>query len=135
MAVRAPSKKNKSTEKKYSELSKKFTPRFIETGDQRSSIIKELRNRYEQLKVDAGVDSYQKDIICRRAIFIAVYLETQEVLAAETGQMDFGSYAAGVNALSGLLTKLGLEKHAKKAKQSLSEYVSNRYAVAEEDNE
>ena len=40
-------------------------------------------------------------------------LETKEVLAAEGGELDLGSYVQGINCLVGLLRALGLEKRIK----------------------
>ena len=65
------------------------------------------------LKQDIQADSYQKDLLCQRAIFISVQLETMELLAAEKGNFNAGVYTQMVNALLGLLKSLGLERRAK----------------------
>src|SRR5688572_3497154 len=68
----------------------RFEPRFWDESDGRCALVKEVRRRYEQLKEDTGTDTYQKDLLCQRAIFIAIQLETMEVQAMETGKLDVG---------------------------------------------
>lgn len=74
--------------------------------------VREIKKRLTRLMEDVGADSYQKELLVRRAIFISVQLETMEVNAAEGGMFDMGCYTQAVNALSGLLTKLGLDRKA-----------------------
>ena len=89
-----------------------FVPRFWDEVDGRSVIYREINDRINRLMKDAGADSYQKQLIVQEAIFVAVQLETLRVKAAETGELDSGSYTQMVNCLSGLLNKLGLDKKA-----------------------
>ena len=92
----------------------RFKPKFWEESDRRCVTVRAIKARYERLMADAGGgDSYQRDLLIQRAVFISVHLETQEVRAAEGGEIDLGSYIQGANALSGLLKTLGLERHAK----------------------
>ena len=88
----------------------RFEPRFWESADGRCAVIKELRRRYAERIADTGADSFQKRLLCQRAIFLAVQIETMEITAAETGAFEAGVYTQAVNALSGLLSKLGLDK-------------------------
>lgn len=111
--------------KKQLTVPERFVPRFWDDVDGRSGIAKEIRRRYEELKTDAGADSAQKDLLVRRAVFIALQLETMECTAAETGEFNFAIYTQAVNALSGLLTKLGLERH-KQVVADLQAYVRGR---------
>lgn len=103
----------------------RFEPRFWESGDGRCSVIKELRRRYDELIADTGADSFQKRLLCQRAIFLAVQIETLEITAAEDGRLEIGSYTQAVNALSGLLSKLGLEKRDV-CQTTLDTYVRSR---------
>src|SRR5688572_3070015 len=87
-----------------------FQPGFLDSTDRRTAISRELRRRYERLKADAGVNSFQKEMLAQRAIFVAVQLESLEVRATETGAtVDVGVYTQGINCLVGLLRALGLE--------------------------
>ena len=92
-------------------LPDKFIPRFWDDLDQRTALAREVRQRYETLRADTGADSAQKDMLVRRAVFIGLQLETMEANASR-GNIDVGVYTQSVNALSGLLTKLGLERKA-----------------------
>lgn len=44
------------------------------------------------------------------AVFLGIQLETMEREAADSGEFDQGVYTQMANALSGILTKLGLGK-------------------------
>lgn len=105
-------------------LPARFEPKCFEKADNRLAIIKEVRRRLERLKNETGADSYQKEMICEEAVFLALQLETMRTTALEGGEIDFGSYVQTTNCLQGLLSKLGLEKQARKV-ESLSSYVNN----------
>lgn len=109
--------------KKEIQIPKKFVPQFWDSEDGRSMIVREIRQRYETLKEDCGADSYQKEMLVQRAIFIGLQLETMEVEAATKGIFDPAVYTQMVNALSGLLNKLGLDRKPAKA-ATLQAYVS-----------
>ena len=106
-------------------LPEQFIPQFWDEADGRCSVIKEIRHRYEVLKGDTQADNYQKDLICQRAIFISVQLETMEMVASETGSFNAGVYTQMVNSLMGLLKSLGLERKRKNV-VSLQEYVGQK---------
>ncbi len=95
-------------------LPAKWTPRCLETADQRQKVIKLIRRRLERLIDEAGCDSFQKEMLAENAIFVAVQLETMKVDALEGRPFDAGVYTQMVNCLSGLLAKLGLSKQASK---------------------
>jgi hypothetical protein len=101
-----------STAKLPARVPKRFLPRFWENADQRQVAIREIKRRYALLRKDAGADSFQRDLLAQRAIFISVQLETMEVEASEGGDFNSGHYTQMVNALTGLLKALGLEKRA-----------------------
>jgi len=104
------------------ELSTTFVPRFWEHADSRLAIVKVIKERYEDLKADTGADSVQKQLLCQRAVFLSVWLETVERRAIEDLQFAAGEYTQACNALSGLLSKLGLNKVSKRV-GNLREYV------------
>lgn len=95
-------------------LSRKFTPAFFEEGDQRMAAVKEIKRRYEELKDHTAADSYQKDTLVRRAVFLELQLETFEMAAVKTGKLDVNIYTQMVNCFTGLLNKLGLERAQRK---------------------
>lgn len=106
-----------------------FEPRFLEEADGRRRIVRDLRKRVERLMEHAAVDSYQKELLARRAVFMAVQLETWETMAMEGQQIDFAVYTQGLNTLSGLLNKLGLER--REDFDRLNEYMEGK---AKDDN-
>src|SRR4051794_7972878 len=96
-----------STEKRSNRVQelaipKKFTPRFWDQVDGRFAVKKKIRRLYKLLKDHAGADSMQKDLLCQRAAFMAVQLETMECIATEDGDFDPGVYTQMGNTLSGL---------------------------------
>ena len=95
----------------------------MEQCDQRQAVVKLIRRHVDQLLEDTGAESFQQELLARRAVFIAVQLETMEANALDGEAIDLGVYTQGVNALSGLLTKLGLKKAAKRA-VALDSYLS-----------
>lgn len=113
--------------KKQISIPEKFTPRFWEEVDGRFSIAKEIRRRYDMLREDTAADSYQKDILCQRAVFISVQLETMEIEATESGRFDPGVYTQMTNALLGLLKSLKLDRKVKDV-ADLKAYMEGRRA-------
>jgi hypothetical protein len=91
----------------------RFEPRFWEGADGRCANVKEINRRYERLRQDAGADSCQKELLCQRAVFISLQLETAERVATEGGKFDAGVYTQMTNSLMGLLRALGLERKVK----------------------
>ncbi len=97
-------------------LSKRFKPKFWQEQDNRVAVVKEIRRRVKALKQDTGADSYQKELLCERAVFLALQLETMECDAIRGKKpLDFAVFTQAVNALSGLLTKLGLDRKVHEA--------------------
>ena len=94
-------------------IGKRFVPRFWEDADGRDAIIKRIKRRVERLKEDVGADSYQKELLCERAAFVVLQLETAERAAFEDGHLDMGVFTQMTNCLLGLLRSLGLEKKVK----------------------
>lgn len=87
-----------------------FKPRFWNEADGRYGVVRVIRSKYEELKADTAADCFQKDMLCQRAVFIAVQLETMETNAIEGGEFELAKYTQCVNALVGLLKALGLKK-------------------------
>lgn len=96
--------------KKEVALPKAFNVKLLAGADGRTSIIKELRRRVARLKNDTGVQSYQKEILAERAIFMLARIESLEAELAESGKFNEGSYVCLVNSMIGILKSLGLDK-------------------------
>ena len=105
----------------------RFEPMFWSEADGRCAVVKEIRRRYGDLKEDAGVDSVQKELLCQRAVFLSVQLETIERKAVEAGSIEVGTYTQMVNALTGLLKCLGLDRKFKQV-VDLNSYLNREVA-------
>lgn len=99
-----------------------FKPEFWSDQDLRVGLAREVNDRLRRLRADTGADSAQKDLLCQRAVFVALQLETMEVRATRDGRLDPGVYTQMVNALLGLLKALGLERAVRTA-GTLREYI------------
>lgn len=115
---------------KQKEITATFKPMFWEDLDGRTGIAQTIRDRYETLKDDAGAESRQREILCQRAVFMCVCLETMECEALASGKFDAGVHTQMSNALLGLLKALGLDRKVKRA-DGLSDYIRERQADAE----
>ena len=102
--------KDNKNEPKTTQLSNYFQPLFWNGLDGRTSTVKEILSRYEQLKKDSGCDSMQKDLICQRVTFLSIRLESIEYEAIQNGNLDSSLYIGLTNALTGLLRLLKIEK-------------------------
>jgi hypothetical protein len=107
-------------------LPTKFDVRVFEDCDQRYTQIKRLRRTLHKLMEEVNADTIAKQMLCRRVIFLAAQLESMEVAATETKKLDFGRYTQSVNALSGLLAKLGLERQCKPEIHNLESYIHSK---------
>jgi hypothetical protein len=106
-----------------------FVPDFWSEQDHRTHAVQEIRRRFKLLLADSGADSFQKEIIAQRAVFLSLRLETQEVEYARTGEIDTGVYTQQVNSLLGLLKALGLDKKARKV--GLRQYLGSGKGAGE----
>jgi len=108
------------------EFKGKFSPLFWEDADGRLARVKEIKRRLAALRKDADVNNTQKEMLCQRAVFLSVQLESMERRAAEGEAVDAGVYATGCNSLLGLLRALGLKSKSEAKRLSLKEYVEQK---------
>lgn len=130
---RRPSSKSQTGKRRKSALDLTlpgtFTPRFLESADNRLACVREIKARITRLQEQTGADSYQKEILCQHAIFLCIILETMQTQALEgTEELDIGKYTQGVNAIQGILKTLGLDNQALREVANLSEYKKRRGA-------
>jgi hypothetical protein len=88
-------------------------PRFISDADQRHSIVKEAKRRLIRLQEECGADSYQKELLTERAIFLVLQLETMEINGYEGKPCEHAVHTQMTNSLMGILKTLGLTKRIK----------------------
>ena len=103
-----------------------FALRLISEADSRYAVVKEMKRRLERLIDDAGLTSIQQEWLAARAVFLVARCESQEVASMEGKKIDEGGYVQTVNALSGLLNKIGLDKKTKQLLTTLEEYAAEK---------
>lgn len=114
---------------KCSTIPDKFQSGFLDNLDSRTSIAREIRERYQNLTDDLGsVDnlSYQQRSLCERAIWLEYFLASQERELAEGKAFDSGKWTQAVNALQGLYSKLGLSRQVREV--SLSDLIKKSHS-------
>jgi hypothetical protein len=88
---------------------------------------KKVKLLYKQLLKASGADSPQRDLLCRRAAFLATFLDAQEVQAMKGGDLDTGILVQAGNALIGILKQLGLDNVAKAKENNLRSHLAKHY--------
>jgi hypothetical protein len=84
--------------------------------DGRSEVARTLRDRLQALSADLGgwsSLSYQEQSLCKRLIHLERNVELKELRLAQGNRVDENLYYCGLNALSGLWSKLGLKRRVK----------------------
>ena len=69
-----------------------YVPKLWTQADLRMASVRTIRSRYEEFVSDSNAVSVMKKSLCDRAAFLSVYIETLEVIAVETGELESGSY-------------------------------------------
>lgn len=98
---------------------------WLQSLDGRTAIAQELRQRQNSLCNDLGGIaslSYQQRALIDRAIFLEYHLQQQELKLATGADFDSGQWVQAANSLSGIFSKLGLQRKSKDV--SLSQYVN-----------
>ncbi|MCQ8849041.1 hypothetical protein NQT74_10660 [Alteromonas stellipolaris] len=100
---------------------------WLKSMDKRTSIAQDLQQRHIALCDDlGGIDtlSYQQRALIDRFLWIEYWLQREEANLASGGEFDSGRYTQAVNALAGLVNKLGLQRQ--KRELSLNQYVKGK---------
>ena len=104
---------------------KGFSLRTIEEADSRFHVVKTLHKRLKQLLDETGSDTLARKMLAGRAVFVAAYLESAEVDGLSGNEIDWKRYLQATKSLSDVLSKLGLNREAKKADR-LHEYINKK---------
>ena len=102
-------------------MSLKTPPKKFNTGwraelDKRTALAQVMRERYLEFTDDlGGADSltYAKRSLVERVLWLEYWLAQQERALAQGQEFDVGRWTQAVNALQGILSKLGLERQDK----------------------
>ncbi len=95
---------------------KKFTTGWRSELDKRTALAQVMRERYLEFTDDlGGADSltYAKRSLVERVLWLEYWLAQQERALAQGEEFDVGRWTQAVNALQGILSKLGLERQDK----------------------
>jgi hypothetical protein len=108
-----------------------YHPGFLKALDQRTVFARGLRQRYDSLAEDLGGAANLSGIkasLLERFVYLEVMLARLEAEIgltkdANTAEKTTSRWIQGLNALSGLASKLGLDKHVRKV--DLKTYLFN----------
>ncbi|WHZ25321.1 MAG: hypothetical protein OJF51_000116 [Nitrospira sp.] len=120
--------KNSGIGTKPTDISKRYRADFIQKMDGRVTAVKALHERFNALASDLGgleSLSFQEQSLCKRIVFLERHIERMELIVAKGGTVEVHAYIASINALAGLLSKIGLRRRAKKI-PPLHEYIEAR---------
>ena len=115
---------------KNRDISAKYHGGWLSELDSRTTIAKDVRERYQALTEDLGglpSLSYQQRSLAERSIWLEYWLSSQERELAEGKDFDVGKWVQAANGLQGIYAKLGLSRVSKDA-TSLATFLKNRGA-------
>ena len=101
-----------------------FSLKMIDQADHRFAVVKQMKARVDQLLEESGSDTFAKQCLAGRAVFILSYLESTELDALEGKQIDWKMYFQSVRSLGEVLSKIGMDKEAKSAVR-LADYIDS----------
>lgn len=112
----------------------RFQQGWLDRLDGRYALARDLRDRFQALTDDLGGAanlSYAQRALAEHALWLDHWLHQQERALAEGRNSDFdvGRWTQGLNALSGVLTKLGL-KRVPRDVPDLSQWLRDREQAA-----
>lgn len=100
-----------------------YHPQVMEKLDGRYSFTRKMNRIYKLLKKQSKAESIAKDLLCRRAAFLAVQVETLECQALRSAEpVDERKIVYSTNALVAILRRLGFEDRSL-PKKDLSTYI------------
>jgi len=127
MAEQQPRRRSRRTKRKAPPAEEPGRS-WLRDLDARTALAQELSSRLTQLVNDLGGEknlSYQKYVLCERVIWLEYHLRCEERKLANGEGFDSARWTQSVNALSGLLSKLGLERKASDV-TDLTTYLAQR---------
>lgn len=102
--------------KLLTQLPAEYSADWLERIDRRTKIWRAILPRIQQLQEDAGgVENltHAKRSLCRRAAFLELLCETQELKFTAGEPADVGAYTQAFNSMLGAYRVLGLERRSK----------------------
>jgi hypothetical protein len=104
-----------------------FKPKYLDDYDFRYGAAKKIRRIYLDLRKQCDINSVAKDLMARRAAYLAVKIETLEVESLTSkGKVSESGLNQAINTLTGILKALGLENLSLVKPDRLKEYLSHK---------
>ena len=122
--------RDRSRERALRVLPAKYEPGFLERMDARLAIARVIRERVATIESDMGGTetlSHARRSLARRAAWLEAVIESDEQRLAFGAPVDVGVHTQAINALSGLYSKLGLERRVRPTR-TLREVMDGRAA-------
>jgi hypothetical protein len=91
-------------------LPERFVSQSLSQVDRRFAVVRQLKAQLKELIEYTGADTPQKCSLCEQAVWMQHRLAQMRAKAIETGEADDGIMTQMSNALSGIWTKLGINK-------------------------
>ena len=104
------------SEKLLTALPADYSADWLERFDKRTKVWRAANDREQALISDAGGDetlSHARRSLIRRAVFLELLAETQEMRFTSGEPLDIGAYPQAFNSMLGAYRILGLERKAK----------------------
>jgi len=104
------------SEKLLAALPADYSADWLERFDKRTKVWRAASEREAALVSDAGGDenlSHAKRSLIRRAVFLELLAETQEMKFTAGEPVDVGAYTQAFNSMLGAYRLLGLERRAR----------------------
>jgi hypothetical protein len=104
------------SEKLLTALPADYSADWLERFDKRTKVWRAANDREQALISDAGGDealSHARRSLIRRAVFLELLAETQEMRFTSGEPLDIGAYTQAFNSMLGAYRVLGLERKAK----------------------
>lgn len=105
--------------KLLTKLPEEYSAGWLERVDKRTKIWRAILPRIQQLEEDAGgadALSHAKRSLCRRAAFLELLCETQELRFTAGEPADVGAYTQAFNSMVGAYRMLGVERRQRPAR-------------------
>ncbi len=107
------------SDKLLTQLPADYSADWLERFDKRTKIWRAVMPRIEALQADAGGVqnlTHARQSLIRRAVFLELLAETQEMRFASGVALDTGAYTQALNSLLGVYRVLGVERRSKPVK-------------------
>lgn len=109
MANRPPTTRAERRRKTPVTLPARFEPKFFEQADGRAAIVRSIKKKVARLKKESDAKSYEQEILCQRAIHLALLIERLELGQVGGESIDAGLYERLVRSESRVLARLGFK--------------------------